>query len=103
MNKLSDDERNLLRYYAETERIIQGPMRGVAGQKITRRLAGLSPMMAVLIMRPLGNLRNGNELRVPPRALMRSGYIKERTTVDAPGRAGLVTAAGRKAHCGGEV
>jgi hypothetical protein len=51
MNKLSDDERNLLRYYAETERIIQGPMRGAVHQH-----------------------------------LLRSGYIKERTTVDAGAR-----------------
>ena len=28
MNELSDDERHLLRYYAETERIIHGPVRG---------------------------------------------------------------------------
>jgi hypothetical protein len=28
MNKLSDDERNLLRYYAETERILHGKERG---------------------------------------------------------------------------
>ena len=27
MNKLSGDERNLLRYYAETERTIHGPVR----------------------------------------------------------------------------
>jgi hypothetical protein len=62
MNKLSDDERNLLRYYAETERIIQGPMRGAVHQH-----------------------------------LLRSGYIKERTTVDARGALVVVTAAGRKA------
>ena len=36
MNKLSDDERNLLRYYAETERIIQGPMRGAVHQHLLR-------------------------------------------------------------------
>jgi hypothetical protein len=28
MNELSDDERNLLRYYAESERILHGPARG---------------------------------------------------------------------------
>jgi hypothetical protein len=32
MNKLSGDERNLLRYYAETERIIHGPVRGAVHQ-----------------------------------------------------------------------
>ena len=62
MNKLSDDERNLLRYYAETERIIQGPMRGAVHQH-----------------------------------LLRSGYIKERTTVDARGALVVETVAGRKA------
>jgi hypothetical protein len=34
MNKLSDDERNLLRYYAETERVIQGPGRGAVHQHL---------------------------------------------------------------------
>ena len=34
MNKLSDDERNLLRYYAETERIIHGPVRGAVHQHL---------------------------------------------------------------------
>jgi hypothetical protein len=29
MRELSDDERNLLGYYAETERIIHGPVRAV--------------------------------------------------------------------------
>jgi hypothetical protein len=28
VNELSDDERNLLRYYAESERILHGPARG---------------------------------------------------------------------------
>jgi hypothetical protein len=32
MNKLSGDERNLLRYYAETERIIHGRVRGAVHQ-----------------------------------------------------------------------
>jgi hypothetical protein len=34
MNKLSDDERNLLRYYAETERIIHRPVRGTVHQHL---------------------------------------------------------------------
>jgi len=46
----------------ETERIIQGPMRGAVHQH-----------------------------------LLRSGYIKERTTVDARGALVVVTSAGRKA------
>jgi hypothetical protein len=62
MHELSDDERNLLRYYAETERIIQGAMRGAVHQH-----------------------------------LLRSGYIEERTTVDARGTLVVVTTAGRKA------
>jgi hypothetical protein len=36
MNKLSDDERNLLRYYAETERILHGPVRGDVHQHLVR-------------------------------------------------------------------
>jgi hypothetical protein len=36
MNKISDDERNLLRYYAETERILHGPMRGAVHQHLLR-------------------------------------------------------------------
>jgi hypothetical protein len=36
MNKLSDDERNPLRYYAETERIIHGPVRGTIIQRPVR-------------------------------------------------------------------
>lgn len=36
MNELSDDERNLLRYYAETERIIHGPVRGAVHQHLLR-------------------------------------------------------------------
>jgi hypothetical protein len=34
MKVLSDEERNLLRYYAETERIIHGPERGVVHQHL---------------------------------------------------------------------
>jgi hypothetical protein len=34
MHELSDDERNLLRYYAETERIIHGPARGTVHQHL---------------------------------------------------------------------
>ena len=34
MSKLTDDERNLLRYYAETERIIHGPVRGAVHQHL---------------------------------------------------------------------
>jgi len=34
MNKLSGGERNLLRYYAETERILHGPERGVVHQHL---------------------------------------------------------------------
>ena len=34
MSKLSDDERNLLRYYAEAERIIHGPVRGAVYQHL---------------------------------------------------------------------
>jgi hypothetical protein len=34
MSELSDDERNLLRYYAETERIIHGPVRGAVHQHL---------------------------------------------------------------------
>ena len=36
MNKLSGGERNLLRYYAETERILRGEERGVAHQHLLR-------------------------------------------------------------------
>jgi hypothetical protein len=36
MNKLSDDERNLLRYYAETERIIHGLERGSVHRHLLR-------------------------------------------------------------------
>jgi hypothetical protein len=36
MNQLSDDERNLLRYYAETERILHGPVRGEVHQHLLR-------------------------------------------------------------------
>jgi hypothetical protein len=36
MNDLSDDKRNLLRYYAETERIIHGPVRGAVHQHLLR-------------------------------------------------------------------
>ena len=36
MSELSDDERNLLRYYAETERIIHGPVRGGLHQHLLR-------------------------------------------------------------------
>jgi hypothetical protein len=36
MNKLSNDERNLLRHYTETERIIHGPMRGAVHQHLLR-------------------------------------------------------------------
>ncbi len=36
MNELSDDERNLLRYYAETERIIHGRERGAIHQHLLR-------------------------------------------------------------------
>lgn len=36
MSKLSDDERNLLRYYAETDRIIHGPVRGAVHQHLLR-------------------------------------------------------------------
>ena len=34
MNKLSTDERNLLRYYAETARILHGSGRGVVHQHL---------------------------------------------------------------------
>jgi hypothetical protein len=34
MSELSDDERNLLRYYAATERIIHGPVRGAVHQHL---------------------------------------------------------------------
>jgi hypothetical protein len=34
MSKLTDDERNLLRYYAETERTIHGPVRGAVHQHL---------------------------------------------------------------------
>jgi hypothetical protein len=34
MHELSDDERNLLRYYAETERIIHGPVQGTVHQHL---------------------------------------------------------------------
>jgi hypothetical protein len=34
MSKLSTDERNLLRYYAETERILHGSGRGVVHQHL---------------------------------------------------------------------
>ena len=36
MNKLSGGERNLLRYYAETERILHGPERGAVHQHLLR-------------------------------------------------------------------
>jgi hypothetical protein len=36
MNELSDDERNLLRYYAETERMIHGPVRRAVYQHLLR-------------------------------------------------------------------
>ena len=35
-NELSDDERNLLRYYAERERVIHGPVRGAVHQQLFR-------------------------------------------------------------------
>ena len=34
MSELSDDERNLLRYYGETERILHGPARGAVHQHL---------------------------------------------------------------------
>jgi hypothetical protein len=37
MSKLLSDERSLLRYYAETERIIHGPERGAVHQHLLRR------------------------------------------------------------------
>ena len=36
MDRLSDDERNLLRYYAEADRVIHGPRRGVLHQHLLR-------------------------------------------------------------------
>jgi hypothetical protein len=36
LNELSDDERHLLRCYAETERIIHGPVRGAVHQHLLR-------------------------------------------------------------------
>ena len=36
MNKLSGGERNLLRYYAETERMLHGPERGAVHQHLLR-------------------------------------------------------------------
>jgi len=36
MNKLSDDERNLLRYYAQTDRILHGSVRGAIHQHLRR-------------------------------------------------------------------
>jgi len=36
MNDLSNDERNLLRYYAETKRIIHGPVGGAVHQHLLR-------------------------------------------------------------------
>src|SRR5262249_7878195 len=38
MSKLSDDERNLLRYYAETERILHGPVLGCCAPALAVRL-----------------------------------------------------------------
>jgi hypothetical protein len=70
MNKLSDDERNPLRYYAETERIIHGPVRGT------------------IIQGPVqGTVRHH---------LLDMGYIEERT-VDTRGAVVVLTAAGRRA------
>ena len=40
MNELSDDERHLLRCYAETERIIHGPVRGAVHQHHRERPGG---------------------------------------------------------------
>ena len=40
MNDLSDDERNLLRYYAETERIIHGLVRVPCGETQARYVVG---------------------------------------------------------------
>jgi hypothetical protein len=34
MSRLLSDERNLLRYYAETQRILHGPERGAAHQHL---------------------------------------------------------------------
>lgn len=36
MSKLLSDERTLLRYYAETERILHGPERGAVHQHLLR-------------------------------------------------------------------
>jgi hypothetical protein len=36
MNKLAGDEHNLLRYYAETERILHAAMRGAVHQHLLR-------------------------------------------------------------------
>jgi hypothetical protein len=36
MSKLLSDERRLLRYYAETERILHGPERGAGHQHLLR-------------------------------------------------------------------
>jgi hypothetical protein len=36
MNKLSGGERNLLRYYAETERMLHGPERSAVHQHLLR-------------------------------------------------------------------
>ena len=35
MHKLADDERQLLRYYGECERVISGPQRGPAHQLLS--------------------------------------------------------------------
>jgi hypothetical protein len=60
MNKLSDDERNLLRYYAETERIIQGPMRGAVHQHLLR--SGYIKERTMVVVTAAGRkaLRNGS-------------------------------------------
>ena len=36
MSRLLSDERNLLRYYAETQRILHGPERGAVHQRLLR-------------------------------------------------------------------
>jgi hypothetical protein len=66
MNKLSDDERNPLRYYAETERIIHGSVRGTVIQ--------------------------GPERGTFHHHLLGMGYIEERT-VDTRGAVVVLTAA----------
>ena len=49
MSKLSTDERNLLRYYAETERILHGSSRGVVHQHLLSMCHGQYAGLVIVV------------------------------------------------------